>query len=479
MSANIFAKNSLATAMTAAYTAVVILVLLGSSFTLYWTLSNNLDEVQTQLLDEKIDFFCQDQALEPGGYADLFRQLSSSGVGKERQQYWIRFLDRSGRILAETPGMGDLLPPELFEGGSEYGDGRTSRLVTLGRGRVYRVSSATQQWTSQGPRGIEIALDCRRYEDLLGEYGRKLGLVTLATLFILSCSGILVVRWGLRPLNDLGALISRQRSDRLNVPIDSTQWPAETRQVIDGYNEHSKLIHESFRRLSQFSADLAHELRTPLHNLRLQSEVALSRARKPFFYREALRNAQGEYERLGRLTEGLLFLARAENGKQALAPSKFSVSKELRLVARRHKAVATEKGLKLVALGRGVLRADLPLFQLALDNLVSNAIAYTGKGGKVAIKATRNLDGSLDVSVEDNGIGIDAEHQPWLFDRFFRADPSRRRSGGSGLGLSIVKAVMDLHAGSVALESVKGAGTHVTLTFPERLEQGGSGESAA
>ncbi|HTA17394.1 MAG TPA: histidine kinase dimerization/phospho-acceptor domain-containing protein, partial [bacterium] len=420
MNAKFLAKQSLAAAMTAAYLAVVFFVLLGSSLTLYWMLSKNLNEVQTQLLDEKIDFFCQDQTLEPAGYADLFRQLSSSGVGKERQQYWIRFLDGSGRTLDETPGMIDLLPAELFKGGTEYGDGRTTRLITLGFGRVYRVSSA-QVKTSQGPRGIEIALDCRRDEDLLAEYRGKLGLVTLATLLILSWSGILVVRWGLRPLSGLGSLISAQKSDRLNVPIDPEQWPMEIRQVIDGYNEHSKLIHESFRRLSQFSADLAHELRTPLHNLRLQSEIALARPRKSAFYRKALKNAEEEYERLGRLAEGLLFLARAENGKQEVVPSEFSVPEELRLVARRHKARATAKGLRLTVAGKGSLRADRPLFQLALDNLVSNAISYTEKGGKIAMNAARTPDGSLAVRVKDDGIGIDAEHQPWLFDRFFRA----------------------------------------------------------
>lgn len=461
-------KRSLAATMTAAYLAVAIFVLTGSSLTLYWMLSKNLDEVQTQLLDEKIDFFCQDQALEPADYGDLFRQLSSSGVGKERQQYWIRFLDGSGRTLVETPGMDDLLPAELFQGGNEYGDGRRTRLVTLARGRVYRASSAFKVKTSQGPRGIEIALDCRRDEDLLAEYRQKLGMNTLVTLFILACSGVLVVRLGLRPLNALGTLISAQKSDRLNVPIDPDQWPLETRQVIDGYNEHSKLIHESFRRLSQFSADLAHELRTPLHNLRLQSEIALARPRTSSFYRKALKNAQEEYGRLGRLTEGLLFLARAENGKQEVALTEFSVAEELRMLAKRHKARAAAKGVRLTVAGKGSFRADRPLFQLALDNLVSNAITYTEKGGGIAVKAMRIPDGSMAVRVKDNGIGIGADHKPWIFDRFFRADPSRQRSSGSGLGLSIVKAVMDIHGGTVILESAKGVGTEVVLSFPNQ-----------
>ncbi len=219
------------------------------------------------------------------------------------------------------------------------------------------------------------------------------------------------------------------------MPLDPQRWPQETRQVVVGFNHLSKRLHASFQRLSQFSADLAHELRTPIHNLRLQADVILARPRKGADYKLALESAQEEYGRLTRMAESLLFLARAENGKQALRLEPLAAREALQGAARPFKALADEKGLKLLVRGQALLMADSGLLQLALSNLLANACAHSRPGGRIVLRAEKLEGGGVRLSVRDGGEGIEVEDLHRVFDRFFRGDPSRSKAEGSRLGL--------------------------------------------
>jgi len=292
-------------------------------------------------------------------------------------------------------------------------------------------------------------------------------------LVALAGLGILIVKRGLRPLDDLGREIRALNEERLNQPLDQRDWPVETRAVIEGFNDLSGRLHLSFLRLSQFSADLAHELRTPIHNLRLQADVVLARPRKAEEYKLALENAQEEYARLTRMTESLLFLASAENGKQPVSTAEFEVLPHLEAAARRFKALAFEKGLDIVILGDARLTADPQLLQLILENLLANACAYTPAGGRVTMEARATLE-AVQITVSDTGTGIPRPLLERVFDRFFRGDPARVRGEGTGLGLSIVKAAMGLQRGQVKIESDVGRGTKVILRFPIPGEDGPS-----
>lgn len=458
-------RLSLILKLTAAYVAAAALVLLASSLVLDWTLARNLARVETRLLDQKIEFFLMDQASEPGDSAELFQQVSASMRVRDPQQYWVRFLDGSGRTLAETPGMAQRLPPPLFSAGRPYGPDRWTRRIHVA-GRAFRLNSARSHAPGSPLREIQVALDCQRDEDLLTEYRAKLGLVVGLGLVFLALAGGLIARRGLEPLNALGRLIGSQDRGSLSVPIDPAQWPPETRRVIEGYNDLSRRLHESFQRLSQFSADLAHELRTPIHNLRLQSDVILARPRRAGDYRAALESAQEEYGRLTRMTESLLFLARAENGRQSLDRVRVIGRRELAAAAQRFAARARERGVRLSTQGRGAFLADPSLLQLALDNLLANALTHSPRGGRVRLLCQPLPGGGARVQVTDNGRGIGAEHLPKVFDRFYRGDPARSAPGGSGLGLSLVRAVMDLHGGTARADGALVKGARITLEFP-------------
>lgn len=222
---------------------------------------------------------------------------------------------------------------------------------------------------------------------------------------------------------------------------------------------------DAFARLTQFSADLAHELRTPINNLMGETEVALSRPRSAAEYRQILESNLEEYSRLSRTVESLLFVARAENTQIPLSKARLDGRTELEAVCSYHEALAEEKGIRLVCLGQGHLYADALLCKRALSNLLSNALRHTPAGGEIRLSLHEAVDGAAEIAVQDSGCGIAAEHIPKLFDRFYRVDPARSEEG-TGLGLAIVKSIMDLHGGSVAVGSQPGGGTTVRLRFP-------------
>jgi two-component system heavy metal sensor histidine kinase CusS len=224
-------------------------------------------------------------------------------------------------------------------------------------------------------------------------------------------------------------------------------------------------LEDSFVRLSQFSADLAHELRTPVGNILGEAQVTLTRARSSEEYRAALESTVAECERLSLIVDNLLFLARAEGTDRHIERTLINGRTAAEKIATYYETLAEDRGVKIGCQGEGQILADPVLFDRALSNIVDNALRFTPKGGEIRIGLAQSND-QVKVAVSDTGSGIPEEAQPRVFDRFFRADPSRNSSGSTGLGLSLVRSIMELHGGSATLESKLGRGTTVTLSFP-------------
>jgi two-component system heavy metal sensor histidine kinase CusS len=228
-------------------------------------------------------------------------------------------------------------------------------------------------------------------------------------------------------------------------------------------------LEESFERISRFTADIAHDLRTPVNNIRGEAEVALARPRTADEYRDVLESSLEEAIRLSELIGDLLFLARSESPLTELHRENVNIGELLTTVRDYYEASATEAGISLAVFdGIEPVNAglDRSLMLRAVSNLVSNAIAHTPRGGAVSLAAT-NEDAAIRIEVSDTGVGIPAEALPRVFDRFFRVDPSRSKtSGGTGLGLAIVQSILTLHGGSVEITSQLGHGTRVTLRMP-------------
>jgi two-component system heavy metal sensor histidine kinase CusS len=209
-------------------------------------------------------------------------------------------------------------------------------------------------------------------------------------------------------------------------------------------------------------------VRTPIHNLRGEAEVALSREREPGAYREALESCVEECGRLSRIVESLLFLARAERADATVSAEPVYVARELSRIRDFYEPMATEAGVDIAVEAPADVCASLDrtLLQRAVANLVENALAHTRRGGRVWIQAAPG-DGELRLTVADDGCGIPEEHLPRVFDRLYRVDSSRTgETGGAGLGLSIVKTIAELHGGRASIESRPGEGTRVTIAVP-------------
>ncbi|WP_322070781.1 heavy metal sensor histidine kinase [Paraburkholderia bannensis] len=271
---------------------------------------------------------------------------------------------------------------------------------------------------------------------------------------------------GLSPLRRLVARAEAMSSSRLAQPLPELDTSGELKELEHAFNGMQQRLHESFTRLSQFSSNLAHDMRTPLTNLQAAAQVALSAPRTSGEYREVIESSIDEYQRLSRMVEDMLFLARAEDAGAVVELRNIDAAAEAARVAGFYESVAEDTGVSIEVKGSARFDASLLLFQRALSNLLTNAIAHAPHGSTVFVECAED-DEFATIAVSDSGPGIRAEHLERIFERFYRVDPARHNSAtGTGLGLAIVKSIMDIHAGRCGVDSEPGVRTTFWLRFP-------------
>lgn len=230
--------------------------------------------------------------------------------------------------------------------------------------------------------------------------------------------------------------------------------PVELERLALSFNHMLERIEDVFTRQSNFSADIAHEIRTPITNLVTQTEIALSQSRSQQELEEVLYSNLEEFSRMSRMVSDMLFLAQADNNQLIPEQQALDLAEEVHKVFEFFEAWAEEKAVALRFVGSHCRVIGDPLMlRRAISNLLSNAIRYTPAGQAVTIQLSESAE-TVRLVVENPGTPIAAEHLPRLFDRFYRVDPSRQRKGeGSGIGLAIVKSIVGAHHGSVAAQS--------------------------
>jgi two-component system, OmpR family, heavy metal sensor histidine kinase CusS len=458
---------SLAARMTLLYSLSAFLLVLMASGFLYQALSHSLFHEDDELLSQKLQNLTTRLRDPTVDLNDLQEFVGELPVWYRNTSFWTRILDGQGRLLTETPGMSRSLPLPLFKEG--YPNGWNSTVHSQ-EGRPFRVSSTQGLWLGHSPPSvtIQMAFDIGPDEAILRKFRKKLLAVLGFALLACALGGYWIAKRGIRPVRKMAGTAARISPSTLNERLERSGLPSELSDLAATFNGMLDRLEDSFVRLSRFSSDIAHELRTPLQNLRGEAEVVLSKEREPGEYREILGSALEEYQRLSNLIDRLLFLARAENPQTQIQREELDLKKELGLLQDFYGLSAGESGIALRVEAPEGLRADLDrsLFQRAVGNLVENALKHTPAGGTVLLK-TSNGDGKVRVEISDTGKGIPPDQVSRVFDRFYRVDPSRSpSSGGAGLGLSIVKSIMDLHAGTVEIRSEPSKGTTVTLLFP-------------
>ncbi|WP_031437010.1 heavy metal sensor histidine kinase [Methylobacter tundripaludum] len=453
---------SITARLTLLYIVSASVILLAIGWYLHQTLAETLAQDNRQFLLKEIQLL-RTVLLEQPPNLERLADEQSEGMDLPAGRYYSRILDESGRSLSETPGM-ETLPtatqfPVVTENAiaQKIADGRTLMLMTA------RSKSTPQQI-------IQIALDISHEAALLAKYRRNLIGALFFGLLFSTLTAIFVARRGLSPVAEMTRHIEGISAAQLDEQLDPAATPRELSNLATAFNAMLLRLSKSFAQLNQFSADLAHELRTPINNLMGETEVALSKPRNADEYREILESSLEEYGRLSRTVEILLFLARAENTGIPLRTTRLDGRAELEAVCSYHEALAEEKGVRLICEGQGGLYADAQLFKRVLSNLLLNALQHTPRGGEIRLSLDSAGDGSASVSVQDTGCGIAAENLPKLFDRFYRVDPARSAEG-TGLGLAIVKSIMDLHDGSVVINSELNQGTVVTLHFTAKQKR--------
>lgn len=458
--------SSIGLRLTALNIATVLVAMILVAVVVMWQLSSTFQAEHRRFFADKIAELQTDFA--QGKATAVVAEIARETGGRETRQYAARVLDADGRALGATPGMSTALPPAVFPGSTAANDAPRAYATAQ---RVFAlVTVPLQATTGTAPLTLQIALDITRDHRLLMALRHAMWLTFGGLAILLVLAGYAVSAHSLAPLQRMAGAARAITPAHLaaRIPMDPP-WPRELAELVGVFNAMLMRLEEAFTRLSRFSSDLAHELRTPLSNMSGAIEVCLLRDRANPEYRAVLESNLEECRRLAALVDNLLFMARVEHAEAAVRIETFDGTEAATWVAAQQAPAAAARGLGIEVSGNAMVTADPVLFRHALTNLVSNAIVHSGTHGAIRIELERDGNTSR-VRVIDQGAGIDGQHIPHLFDRFYRADPSRSRGSGqgTGLGLAIVKSIADLHGGSVEIQSQPGAGTCVALCFPDQ-----------
>lgn len=453
------------------FSAALLLVVTASAI-LYWATLNALRSADDQVVDKRASVIIEILRSDDLNEGLLAHEINEDNQGP--RQIFMRVVSAYEPIVIETEGMEKLIQA------SEFPDAASSpplepvrKTLTTADGKTYRGASVKVDFKAKGApitAFLQVATDTTLDDAGLAVFRRILVAVLGAAIPVCAFFAWVVVRRGLKPLDRITAATRTIDGSSLDQRLRQTDLPAELHDLAVQFNSMLARLEKTWLDLRHYADTIAHELRTPLNRMRLDCELALDGAKSEAEIRDVLAGSAVECERLTRLLQGLLFLSRADSKQASIAPSDLALDREIATIAEYFGTEAAEAGVTLdVRCPPGItVRADRILLQQAVSNLVSNAIDHTPPGGLIALETGRTGSEAL-ISVQDNGDGIPPEHHDRLFDRFYRASSDDRATKVGqrlGLGLSIVKSVVDLHGGRIAIDSAPGRGTRVTLALP-------------
>lgn len=392
------------------------------------------------------------ETAEAADLSELRHKLDDFLAGHEDMAVTVRTL--TGQVLF-TPARTRRVPPD---------DAR------------FRAIHWQEIWPSNpaGQVEVDLTLDVGRDDALLWRLGVTLVVASLAGAGIVGITGYMLVARGLRPVRALSLQVESMALDRAGLRLDGSGQPQELTPLVQRFNDLLARVEQAYAQLEGFNADVAHELRTPLTTLIGSSELALQRDRPADELREVIAANLEDLRRLAVIVNDMLFLSQADRGAPARQERVDSLHAVLHEIVDYHEASLHERGLTAVVLGDAAGLFDISLIRRALSNLLSNATRYATPGSEVRVQIEA-LPGQVRISVSNEGPVINAEHLPKLFDRFYRVDRSRRRSGANhGLGLAIVAAIARMHRGEPFARSDGGV-TSIGVVVPS-ADPGANGD---
>lgn len=424
----------------------------------------HFEELDMDLLGGKLELLRHDmkQVRSDLELEALSIQLDNSLVGHPGLAVLV--LKPSGQLLYSTEGAA--FPPGLIAAAEL--NSTKSMLWSSAEGIPYRgISAKVPTGIAQlAPAVVAVSTDLTHHEHFMGSFKTALwsvvGLAALLTGFF----GWAATKRGLAPLRDISTIAASITANHLDQRLAAESIPVELAEVTQTLNAMLARLEESFRRLSDFSSDIAHELRTPVSNLLTQTQVTLSKTRTIDEYQNVLASNAEEFERLSRMIADMLFLAKSDNDLIVPHCEMVDLAAEVGSLSEFYEALIEESGSSLICSGQGTVVGDRLMLRRAVNNLLSNAIRHTPEKGQIAVRLDDSEGSFVVLSVENTGETIAPEHLPRIFDRFYRVDPSRQRFGdGAGLGLAITHSIARAHGGDVRASSASGV-TRFDLRIP-------------
>ena len=462
------ASYSLLRRLTLAFAVVAALVFALTGAYLYRSLSAELTRRDDIEISGKLNQFLQ-LAHASGSTAALradpavFHEVLLShpgvylGIYDGQNRPLVEHTDEAGNTLATV-----IAAPHAASGTGKPGDPFTCSPPGIGASRCVHARA-----TLPSGEAIQVALarTATDRQSLLESYRVDIWLAAAVGALLVGALGYAVASRGLRPVESLGRQTSLIEAHNLNARLDARGGPVELRELATSVNRMLDRLERAFVRLSQFSSDLAHDMRTPLANMISSSQITLSRARTTEEYEALIDSNIEECERLQRMIENMLFLARTDNARQHLKTAELDAGSELRRLASYFQALADEAGVRIDVRGNAPVVADATLFRRAVSNLASNALEHAQAASTIELAVSVQA-GYAVVEVTNRGAAIPPEQVDRIFERFYRIDSSRHGAArNAGLGLAIVKSIMELHRGKVEVASSDGR-TTFALYFP-------------
>ncbi len=429
-----------------------------------WYTSGAIDrhfvEIDTATLDStvrRVKHVINDE-LSGGELDRLHALLDSILAGHDRISLWVA-TDTDEPLAADSE---ITFPKELTENAMSRAAPDRSVLFDWEQdGRHYRGMATRIQAESHSPQPLKVAaaMNIDHHVAFMTMFRRALWLAVAVGIVVSVLVSIVIARAGLRPLVQLAHKIDEISSQRLNQALTTENVPVELVRLVHAFNAMLARLESSFVRLSQFSADIAHELRTPVSNLLTQTQVMLSKNRSVEEYRDVLASNVEELERLSRMVADMLFLAKTDDDPGVTFRDQVDVGSEVRELFEFYEALAAERSVKLEMNGTLRIEVDRLMLRRGINNLLSNAIRYTPAGGTVRVSLESIGDKGY-INVTNPGEPIPEAVREHLFERFYRADAARSRdTEGAGLGLAIVKAIAEAHGGGVSVSSSSDSNT--------------------
>lgn len=427
------------------------LVLLVATASLQHVSQVHLEELDRHALDEEIATVSELVAGaatedEIANWSPVFIRLFQT-----HRQLHLRLLGGDGQLLFSSPVAGNAIPPHM--------NMATPDAVwewSLGSVHLRGMTTSLPTTDPQRPLTLMVAMDISQHVEFFRhvQYWVYGGLVLFSLLGGLL--GWVVVCTGLIPLRTLTARATGISVHSLQQQIRQDDLPPELVPLAGELNAMLIRLSDAFGRLNNFSADIAHELRTPLARVITRIEVVLGRTRSLEDYRDALHDSLETLQGLNRMVDDMLFLARADNGQMVPLRRRIWLASLLDGLLDYYRLLADEMGIRIECHGNGRLDGDPAMLRRALSNLLSNALRHTPQHGWIRVTIQQDSQG-VRLEVANSGVSIPAADLPRLFDRFYRADPARSRGHGNvGLGLPITRSIIEAHGGSITCTSRDG-----------------------